>query len=312
MSHCIFQQQEFLVDPEQCFLIMPFKDSLRNVYDAIESLVEGQCGLKCVRPDKASGSNRITGDIWNSINESRFVIADLTGRNPNVFYEVGMAHARNKPVILIAQNPETDIPFDVRGIRYIHYNADNLGELKEVLLEYIKDTLFTIPTNWIRNDRSPICPGACIQITSVEAPTTVSLAQPLEITVTTRNTGADARQGYFSVSFPSKVENVKIVDTNTSKKIGQKGDSWANGRVILNYPIAEGFRYSGNSPAWLSDKEYFIKVRAYSNQMGLLRFFVNACAQDNTSSEWKWDPFGERFDLDQRNEPVYSGVISVV
>lgn len=312
MPDFIFEQQEFSIVPEQCFLIMPFKDSLRNVYDLIETVIESQCGLKCVRPDKISGSKRITDDIWKAINESRLVIADLTDRNPNVFYEVGIAHARHKAVILITQNPDMDIPFDVREIRYLRYNPENLSDLKSTLPDFVKNQLTTLPTKWNEDYRPPTWAGAYIKITSVEAPTTVSVGQPFEITVKARNNGANAKQGYFSVSFPSKVENIEIIETNTSKQFGKKGDTWGNGKLILSYPIAEGFRYSEDAPSWYSGKEYFIKVRAYSTQKGLLRFYVNSCCQDNASGDWKWDPFRHELDTDQRNEPVYSGVITVV
>lgn len=312
MSDFIFEQQEFSIIPEQCFLIMPFKDSLRNVYDLIETIIENQCGLKCIRPDKISGSKRITDDIWKAINESRLVIADLTDRNPNVFYEVGIAHARHKPVILITQNPNAEVPFDVREIRYIQYSSDNLGELKRILPDFVKKALTTIPTKWDKDYRPPIWAGSYIKITSVEAPTIVSAGQPFEIIVKARNNGANARQGYFSVSFPSKVENVEIVEANTSTKMGKKGDSWGNGKVVLSYPIAEGFRYSEDTAAWFGGAEYFIKVRAYSSQKGLLRFYINSCSQDIASSEWKFDPIINGLDIDQRNEPVYSGVISVI
>jgi nucleoside 2-deoxyribosyltransferase len=53
-------------------------------------------------------------------------VADCTGRNPNVFYEIGLAHALGKPVILITQNSE-DIPFDVTHIRYIQYEFTPRG-----------------------------------------------------------------------------------------------------------------------------------------------------------------------------------------
>ena len=312
MSNFIFANQEFSIVPEQCFLIMPFKDSLRNVYDLIETIVDDQCGLRCVRPDKISGSKRITDDIWRAINESRLVIADLTDRNPNVFYELGIAHALHRPVILITQNPETDIPFDVKDVRYIGYGMENLSDLKKKFPDFVKDALTTLPTRWDKNYRPQAWAGSYIKVTSVEAPTTVSVGQPFEIIVKARNNGANARQGYFSVSFPSPVENIEIIETNTSKKLGKKGDAWGNGKWVLSYPIAEGFRYSEDGSAWSTGAEYFIKVRAYSSQKGLLRFYVNSSCQDHSTSEWKGDPLDYGLDIDQRNESVYAGVISVV
>jgi hypothetical protein len=116
---------------------MPFDPTLSNVYNTIENIVEGYCGLTCVRADKIAKPERITDDIWRSINESRFSIADLTKRNPNVFYEVGLAHALHKPVILITQSQ--DIPFDVKEVRNLHYDPNDLTSLRLILPEYIKN-----------------------------------------------------------------------------------------------------------------------------------------------------------------------------
>lgn len=63
-------------------------------------------------------------DVAKGITESRIIIAEITDRNPNVFYELGAAHALGKNVILLAQN-ENDIPFDIRSHRCILYE-DNL------------------------------------------------------------------------------------------------------------------------------------------------------------------------------------------
>jgi hypothetical protein len=61
-------------------------------------------------------------DVWRRLNESAFIIADLTGRNPNVFYELGIAHTLGKPVILLSQCID-DVPFDVRHNRVILYST---------------------------------------------------------------------------------------------------------------------------------------------------------------------------------------------
>jgi len=68
------------------------------------------------------------------------VIADCTGRNPNVFYEIGLAHASGKPVILITQNSD-DVPFDIRHLRYIQYDYTPRG--MRVFEKRLVDTLKT-------------------------------------------------------------------------------------------------------------------------------------------------------------------------
>ena len=57
-------------------------------------------------------------------NAAKVLVAELTSRNPNVYYELGIAHALQKPVVLISSNEE-DVPFDVRHIRVIYYDVND-------------------------------------------------------------------------------------------------------------------------------------------------------------------------------------------
>ena len=70
-------------------------------------------------------------DVVSLIDRSRVVICDCTGRNPNVFYEIGIAHTLGREVILITQSQE-DIPFDLRHLRYVPYlnNREGRKELQ--------------------------------------------------------------------------------------------------------------------------------------------------------------------------------------
>jgi hypothetical protein len=73
-------------------------------------------------------------DVWWSICQSKAVVADCTDKNPNVFYEIGLAHTIGKPVVLITQR-EADIPFDLRQIRYVAYDSslDGIERLADSL-----------------------------------------------------------------------------------------------------------------------------------------------------------------------------------
>jgi len=82
--------------------------------------------LCCERADEIHGTGLITWDVWEKINRARFLIADLTNRNPNVFYEVGLAHAISKDVILITQSMEF-VPFDLKTLRCITYEFTPRG-----------------------------------------------------------------------------------------------------------------------------------------------------------------------------------------
>lgn len=106
----------------ECFVLMPFSSPRRNeIYEHyIKKPLEDELGITCKRADDMYESKSIMGDVWHSINHASLVIADLSDRNPNVFYELGLAHVVGKPVILVAEREE-DIPFDLRPIRTILY-----------------------------------------------------------------------------------------------------------------------------------------------------------------------------------------------
>jgi hypothetical protein len=90
--------------------------------------VEDYAGCQCIRADQISRSTEITTDISDHIQRSRFLIADLTDSNPNVFYEVGFSLALEKDVILLLQEG-FKAPFDIQGIRYIRYSKSTLPDL---------------------------------------------------------------------------------------------------------------------------------------------------------------------------------------
>lgn len=122
-------------------VMMPFQEKLNPTYDAIKSACESQ-SMKAIRVDDLSRPNVIMDDIFEIIVQSSLVICDFTDKNPNVTYEAGVAHALNKDVIMLTQNPD-DIGFDLRHRRYIHYSPDPQGlKAMEVRLSrFISETL---------------------------------------------------------------------------------------------------------------------------------------------------------------------------
>ena len=116
----IFSGREFVLNEQMVFVLSPFGDPFDMIYeDHLKPSVESQ-GLECMRADDIYDNRPIMEDIWQCINEARLVIADLTGRNPNVFYETGVAHTVGKEVVLITQLME-DVPFDLQYLRCIEY-----------------------------------------------------------------------------------------------------------------------------------------------------------------------------------------------
>jgi|SRR5690348_2716218 len=121
---------------ETCFVISPFGDPFDKYFSSIIRPAIENSGLYAVRGDSLYRPTTIVDDIWNGIKNAKILIAELTGRNPNVFYELGLAHAISKPVVLISQSID-DVPFDLRGIRVILYDKDDpqWGDLLKANIE---------------------------------------------------------------------------------------------------------------------------------------------------------------------------------
>ena len=135
-------QPEDLRSKMTAFVVMPFgPEDLQVVYgDYVKPAIEALCSLKCVRGDDMFGSNVIMDDVRNAIEHAEIVVADLTGQNANVFYEVGIAHALNKPVLLMAQALD-DVPFDLRHRRVLIYDYSPHGckRLEQRLKDHVLD-----------------------------------------------------------------------------------------------------------------------------------------------------------------------------
>ena len=113
--------------------MMPFDVAFNTVYDSIRQAADN-VGLRCRRADDIWENAVIIQDVVALIDRSRVVVCDCTGRNPNVFYEAGIAHTLGREVILITQS-EHDIPFDLRHLRYVKYlnNAEGRAALVTAL-----------------------------------------------------------------------------------------------------------------------------------------------------------------------------------
>jgi hypothetical protein len=121
-------------------VMMPFDAAFNAVYDNIKQAAEN-AGLRCRRADDIWENAAIIQDVVSLIDRSRVVICDCSGRNPNVFYEAGIAHTLGRDVILITQN-EHDIPFDLRHLRYIRYH--NNGEGRTALTQALQGRMQTL------------------------------------------------------------------------------------------------------------------------------------------------------------------------
>ena len=129
-----------------CFVIMPFTATFNTEYEKVIRPAVVAAGLVPVRADEIYSRPQVMQDIWKALRASRIVIAELTGKNTNVFYEVGLAHTLGKPVIIITRNEE-DVPFDLKALRYRYYNTEdpfwgeNLKQaIEDMIAELLKET----------------------------------------------------------------------------------------------------------------------------------------------------------------------------
>ncbi len=140
-AYPIWRGRKFTPAKNLCFILMPFRATWSDrIYRRIGDIVR-RCGLTAKRADEMSRRD-IMEDIWSSLNECRLVIAECTGKNPNVFYELGIAHTLGKDVIILTQK-RNDIPFDIQQFRNIQYedNDDGYPVLKKELTKHINALL---------------------------------------------------------------------------------------------------------------------------------------------------------------------------
>jgi hypothetical protein len=130
----IFEVPAESVDMSLVSVMMPFDPNLVGVYQYIKSAAEKQ-GYTCQRADDIWDHATIIQDIFSLIFRSYIVVCDFSGKNPNVFYEAGVAHALGKHVVPITQS-SYDIPFDLQHHRYVSYlnNGEGLVKLESELM----------------------------------------------------------------------------------------------------------------------------------------------------------------------------------
>ena len=128
-----------MTDNHSAFLIMPFDEEFDTVYkDFIKPLLES-IGFNVERADDIESQQNILRDVVEQIDKNDLIIADLTSANPNVFYELGLAHALRKPVILITQSI-SEVPFDLKSYRLLEYSTHfaHIDKAKKQLARYAK------------------------------------------------------------------------------------------------------------------------------------------------------------------------------
>ena len=133
------------------FVLMPFDKAFDDIYKLGIKETATALGILAERVDEQIFTEGILERIYRQIELADVVVADMTGQNPNVFYEVGYAHAKGKLCILLTQKAE-DIPFDLKHHRHIVYGS-SIGQLRTQLAEemaWAKDQIDTIRSSRIK------------------------------------------------------------------------------------------------------------------------------------------------------------------
>jgi len=125
-----------------CFVLMPY-DGKSHEATIVKSLYEHiikpeiiQAGFEALRADELSPEFRFIDQIHLAIQKSALVIADLSGNNPNIMYEIGLAHALGKSVILISTDVAS-VPVDLLGSLMLLYNPTRQDEFRQNLKRFL-------------------------------------------------------------------------------------------------------------------------------------------------------------------------------
>jgi hypothetical protein len=136
-----------------CFVISPFGDPYNQCYNEVFLPALNNIGLKAIRADKIYNTGPIMNDIFSGIINADLIICDVTGRNPNVNYELGVAHAFEKPTIIVTQDlKDAQLPFNYHQHRAILYDIskDNWTHelelsITETIRKVLKDPYNAVP-----------------------------------------------------------------------------------------------------------------------------------------------------------------------
>lgn len=130
-------------EKKNCFIIAPIGEEGSKERQRSDQILKyvitpalEKCDYKAIRADKISDPGIITSQIIEHLIDDSLVIADLTGQNPNVFYELAIRHFTNKPFIQIIESEES-IPFDIVGLRTIGFDYRDLGSVDKCKTEII-------------------------------------------------------------------------------------------------------------------------------------------------------------------------------
>jgi hypothetical protein len=154
----------------KCLILMPFASTFNAVHDVIRQCVAEAAPnepLTSLRLDDVLVAGKITDQIVAELRAADLYIADITESNPNVMWEVGFAAAMQRPIIPISQSTE-DLPFDIKDLRIVRYNLDDLDTtLHPRLVQAIQQTMthYDLPRQRVSTAQLPGATARTIAVT---------------------------------------------------------------------------------------------------------------------------------------------------
>lgn len=204
---------------------MPFEEKYREVYTEVYKVVCKSNGIDCWRVDEVNKPGSITRDIINGIIESDIIIADLTERNPNVFYELGIAHSTGNKTIMTCQSNES-LPFDISAYRVIFYEQTINGG--KVLIEKLDKSIKELLNNRFEVNN----PVQEIISPQKQRPQKIPLTSALDYNSMTR-----AVQRYLfeeKIVYTSDVHKINFFDMKKTSGIAKEGMSRLINELLKN------------------------------------------------------------------------------
>ena len=123
----------------QAFLALPLKDAASlDLASQIAEVLKGQ-DIEPVLATDITSSDALSDQIQAAIRRAEVVVADLTGANPNVLFEVGLALGLSKPVLLLSQGPAKDVPFDLRTQQVAMYRPEDPATVRRYVELWLRD-----------------------------------------------------------------------------------------------------------------------------------------------------------------------------
>jgi 23S rRNA U2552 (ribose-2'-O)-methylase RlmE/FtsJ len=211
-----------------CFIIMPISNQLGYepghfslVYEDIIKPAVIAAGMKPIRADETKNTNLIQLDILRKVIESDIAICDMSSKNPNVFYELGVRQAFDKPTVLMIDEATT-APFDVSSLRYVDYKKGmgyrDVKQAVDNLTQTLKDTYAK------REDKSEI--NSLIRLMDLTTP-----AQLNQVDIS-----AEDRTALQISELASSMHNIQAVQNKILNSLHQANTSkfeFENSEVLL-------------------------------------------------------------------------------